>query len=442
MTEPKQIPHSREAEEATIGAVLINPDCYFDLSFLPADDFYIQRNKWIWEAYFSLSEKRIPIDLLTVSNELENNGKIDDVGGSSYLTSLINQVPSSLNAESYAKIVQGHATRRRYIFAANKIATKAYDENSTVDELINLANHEVVLADGVQEESNFKKALSTIYDETQENADKLEKGIKIDAGLTTGFLDLDRILMGIEDEESVIVAARPGQGKTTFLLNIASHAALKLGKRIAIFSQEMSAKQIVRRLIAQDAEIDSQRIKTGALNKNEWSLFTNAIEKLEASDIYLSDSSNLTPAKLRSKCLQLQRQGGLDLVIIDYLQLMSAGIKTDTRNNEVGYISRQITLLAHELGKPILTASQLSRANEQRADKRPILSDLRDSGNIEQDANVVIFLHRPDELDKANMTEVNVAKRRDGPVGVCELVYRASITKFENASQKIFRPNE
>jgi len=358
------------------------------------------------------------------------------------LTSLINQVPSSLNAESYAKIVQGHATRRRYIFAANKIATKAYDENSTVDELINLANHEVVLADGVQEESNFKKALSTIYDETQENADKLEKGIKIDAGLTTGFLDLDRILMGIEDEESVIVAARPGQGKTTFLLNIASHAALKLGKRIAIFSQEMSAKQIVRRLIAQDAEIDSQRIKTGALNKNEWSLFTNAIEKLEASDIYLSDSSNLTPAKLRSKCLQLQRQGGLDLVIIDYLQLMSAGIKTDTRNNEVGYISRQITLLAHELGKPILTASQLSRANEQRADKRPILSDLRDSGNIEQDANVVIFLHRPDELDKANMTEVNVAKRRDGPVGVCELVYRASITKFENASQKIFRPNE
>jgi len=226
------------------------------------------------------------------------------------------------------------------------------------------------------------------------------------------------------------------------MLNIASHAALKLGKRSAIFSQEMSAKQIVRRLIAQYAEIDSQKIKTGAMEAAEWVRFATAIEKLESTDIYLSDASNLTPAKLRSKCLQLQRQGGLDLVIVDYMQLMNAGVKTDTRNNEVGYISRQITLLAHELGKPVITASQLSRANEQRANKRPVLSDLRDSGNIEQDANIVIFLHRPDEAGKENVTEVNVAKRRDGPVGQCDLIFKTELTKFVNSTSRVYRPNE
>lgn len=437
----QNIPNSRENEEAVIGAVLINPEIYYDLSFLPSDDFYIVRNKWIWDAFSSLAEKRIPIDLLTVANELDARGMLDEVGGSAYLTALVGQVPSSLNAESYARAVQGFATRRRYIFAANKIAGAAYDDGKTIEELINIANHEIILADGVPEESNFKKALSAVYDEAGENAKKAEGGMKIDVGLTTGWIDLDRILMGIEDEESVIVAARPGQGKTSFMLNLASHAALNLGKRIAFFSQEMSAKQIVRRLVSQYTEIDSQRIKTGVLAENEWPIFTHAIEMLEATNIYLSDASSLTPAKLRSKCLQLQRQNGLDLVFIDYLQLMSAGVRTDTRNNEVGYISAQIKHLARELGKPIITASQLSRANEQRANKRPVLSDLRDSGNIEQDANIVIFLYRPDEDDRQNVAEVIVAKRRDGPVGDCELIFRSAITKFVNATTKIFRPN-
>lgn len=443
MTAPAyEVPHSREAEEAVIGAVLINPDSYFDLSFLPADDFYIHRNKWIWQAFAQLSEARMPIDLLTVSDALGNSGKLEDVGGSAYIMGLIGQVPSSLNAESYARIVQAHATRRRYITAANRIAALSYDENISVDKLISEANHEVVKADGVIQADNFKNALSVVYDEAQDNADKISKGEKINVGMTTGWIDLDKILVGIEDEESVIVAARPGQGKTTFMLNIASHVSLKLGKRIAIFSQEMSAKQIIRRLVSQYAEIDSQKIKTGMMSESEWAKFTNAIEQLEATEIYLSDASNLTPAILRSKCLQLQRQGGLDLVIIDYLQLMNAGIKADTRNNEVGHVSRQIKLLAQELGKPIITASQLNRANEIRVNKRPVLSDLRDSGNIEQDANAVIFLHIPDEEKEKNVTEVIVAKRRDGPTGECKLIHRADITKFVDATSRTFNPNQ
>lgn len=430
-------PHSREAEEATIGSVLINPEVLPSLHFLNSDDFHIHRNRWIWDTFVRLSEKRAPIDLLTVSEELDKAGMLSEVGGSAYLTSLINQVPTSLNAESYGRMVEDNSLRRKMIDAANKIATLAYkgdDIESLIGEFNQVATNAIIRDSEGGE--NLADALSAVYDKAFQNAERINSGQPINVGLTTGFKDLDAILLGIEDEESVLVAARPGKGKTSFLLDVASHAILKLRKRVAIFSQEMSREQVARRLIAKYARIDTQKIKTGAMNEEEWRRFTEAIETLENTHTFVMDTSNLTPAKLRSKCLQLKRTYGLDLVIVDYLGLMNAGIKTENRTREVGYISRQVKLLNQELKTPIISAVQMSRSSEQRTEKRPVLSDLRDSGDLEQDANCVIFLHRENEED--NVTKAIVAKRRDGAVGECSLVYEPRYATFQNAKMETF----
>jgi replicative DNA helicase len=348
----------------------------------------------------------------------------------------------SFNAEAYARIVEDNAVRRRVIEACNKAAQAAY--NSELLEQVQEAAG--LVPDAVYREGDsdnvFGSGLSAVYDRAGENAERTAQGKPIDVGLTTGFIDLDRILLGLEAEESVLVAGRPGTGKTAFILNVASFAALTLRKKVAIFSQEMSAEEIARRMVSSYAEIDSQRIKTGALQDHEWSIFTNAIDYLQGSGLYVSDASNLTPAKLRSKCLQLQKTQGLDVVFVDYIQLMSAGTRTENRTREVGYISQHIKMLARELKAPIISACQLSRKSEDRADKRPTLSDLRDSGDLEQDANTVLFLYRPEVENKQNVTEVIVAKRRDGQIGSAELIYRAPITKFVNAETKVFRINE
>jgi replicative DNA helicase len=440
-----ELPNNREAEEAVIGSVLINPENLIDLHFLRAADFYIIRHTWIWEAFERLGEKRAPIDLLTVTNELETMGKLAEVGGAAYLTSVLSQVPMSLNAEAYARMVEEQAIRRRVVIAS-KNATQAAFTAELIEQVQEAAN---AVPETVYRESDsdntFKDGLSKVYDRAGRNAELTSQGKPLEVGLTTGFIDLDRILLGIEEEESVIVGGRPGDGKTAFLLNIAAFAALVLRKRVAIFSQEMSSEEVARRLVSSYAEIDSQRIKTGALKDYEWPKFTHAIEILEGSGLYVSDASSLTPAKLRAKCLQLKRTQGLDLVLVDYLQLMNAGVKTENRTREVGYISRHIKMLTRELKNPIISACQLSRASEQRTEKRPNLTDLRESGDIEQDANTVMFLYRPDkygDTDKKNTTEVIIAKRRDGAVGSADLIYRPEITKFVNAASKVFRINE
>lgn len=435
---PSTVPHNREAEEATLGSVLINPECYYDLNFLAPDDFYIHRHKWIWEAFAKLNDARIPIDLLTVSEELERAGRLDDVGGSAYLTSLISQVPSSLNAEYYARIIEGMSSRRKMITAANKIATAAYNEQMTIEEAREIANREITSASEDRrsdEKESFGKAISKVYDRAVLNAERTEKGLPIVTGIKTGLIDLDIQLLGIENEESVLVAARPGQGKTSLLFDIARHNILNEKKNVAIFSLEMSDEEVARRFLAQESEVDSTKIKTGAMEMNEWTRFTNAMELYENSGkIFLSDVRNLTPAALRAKCLKLQRMYGIDLVILDYLQLMSSGIRSENRNREVAYISRQIKLLTGELKVPIFSAVQMSRGVEGRADKRPVLSDLKDSGDLEQDANTVIFLHH-DEYKKDGTTEAIIAKRRDGATGSVNLVYRKQFTKFVNAAK-------
>lgn len=431
------IPSNPDAEAATIGSVFIDPETLADLHFLKADDFFIHRNKWTWQAIVRLSERRGVIDTVTVANELEVMGKLEDVGGSAYLTKLVNSVPMPAFPVEYARILTELSVRRRVIAAAGRAAQAAYNAEriEEVQEAA-IAVNESAMHD-TDNDNTFKDGLSKVYDRAGENADRTAKGLPLDVGLTTGFIDLDRILLGIESEENVIVAAPTGQGKTAFLLNVAAHVTLNLKKKVAIFSQEMSTEEVARRLIASHTGIDSQRIKTGALREHEWPVFTNAIETLDTCGLYVSDATNLTPAKLRAKCLKLKQTGDLDLVIVDYLQLMSAGIKTENRQLEVSYVSRRNKMLAKELHTPVFSACQLSRAHESRANKRPILSDLRESGSIEQDANTVIFLYRPDDI-KPNDMEAIVAKRRDGALGVANLIYQGPITKFVNATSKSF----
>lgn len=439
------VPHSREAEEAVVGAVLINPEVYYDIAqFLAADDFYIHRNQWIWQAFIRLHEGRTPIDLLTLSEDLERNGQLAEIGGSAYLTSLINQVPTSLNAEAYGRIVEENSLRRRMIQAANQIASLAY-KGDAIDNVMGEAEKAVF---GVSERRNkhdlqpIRSVLSTYYD----RIDDLSKRPEDFHGVPTGFYDLDKLLNGLQPSDLLIIAGRPGQGKTGFLLSVAKNAGLTHKKHVAIFSLEMSNEQVVQRLIAQETGIDSQRLRTGKLLENEWPLFTHAIEVFSDTHIYLDDTPAITPMQLRTKCRRLHMEFGLDLVIVDYLQLMGGDIRTDNRVQEVSQISRNLKVLARELNVPVLTAAQLSRAVEQRTDKRPVLSDLRESGSLEQDADIVMFIYRPDQYekdtDKHNVAQIIVAKHRNGPVGDIELIFRGALAKFENAATKVFRPNE
>ncbi|MGC8855255.1 MAG: replicative DNA helicase [Anaerolineae bacterium] len=440
------IPHSREAEEAVVGAVLINPEVYYDVAqFLSADDFYIHRLKWIWEAFTRLHEQRIPIDLLTVSEELDRAGQLAEIGGPAYLTALVNQVPSSLNAEAYGRIVEAHSIRRKMIHAANQIASMAYNEETGVDKVLDEAEKAVFTVSERRVKHDLQP-ISAVLSDYYDRIDELAKRPEGIFGVPTGFIDLDRMLSGLQPSDLLIIAGRPGQGKTGFLLSVAKNAALTHKKHVAIFSLEMSNEQVVQRLIAQETGIDSQRLRTGRLTEEEWPLFTHAIEVFSDAKIFLDDTPAITPLQLRTKCRRLHMEYGLDLVIVDYLQLMGGDVRTENRVQEVSYISRNLKVLARELNVPVLAAAQLSRAVEQRTDKRPVLSDLRESGSLEQDADIVMFIYRPDQYEKdtarQNVAEIIVAKHRNGPVGSVELIFRSSLAKFENAATKYVQFNE
>ncbi|MBI1855348.1 MAG: replicative DNA helicase [Chloroflexi bacterium] len=443
---PSAVPHNREAEEAVVGAVLINPEVYYDVAqFLQADDFYIHRHQWIWQAFTSLHEQRIPVDLLTITEELDRKGQLNEIGGPAYLTSLVNQVPTSINAESYGRIVESHSIRRKMINAANSIASMAYNENSTIDHVMDEAEKAVF---NVSERrlKHDVQPISAVLSEYYDRIDDLAKRDEEIYGVPTGFVDLDKMLSGLQPSDLLIIAGRPGQGKTGFLLSIAKNASLTHKKHVAIFSLEMSNEQVVQRLIAQETGIDSQRLRTGKLQENEWPLFTHAIEVMSDTHIFLDDTPAITPLQLRTKCRRLHLEYHLDLVVVDYLQLMGGDTRTENRVQEVSYISRNMKVLARELNVPVIAAAQLSRAVEQRSDKRPVLSDLRESGSLEQDADIVMFIYRPDQYEKdtvkQNVAEIIIAKHRNGPVGSVELVFRSALAKFENAATRMFNPNE
>ncbi|MEO0250088.1 MAG: replicative DNA helicase, partial [candidate division WOR-3 bacterium] len=360
------IPHNRAAEEAVVGAVLINPEVYYDLAqFLQAEDFYIHRHRWIWEAFTRLHERRVPVDFLTVTEELERAGQLAEIGGPAYLTALLNQVPTSLHAEAYGRMVEAASIRRRMLTAANQIATLAYNQQETVENVLEEAEKSVFNVS----ERRLKKdiqpiatALSDYYDRIDELAKRPEEIF----GVPTGFIDLDRMLSGMQPSDLLIIAGRPSQGKSGFLLSVARNAALLHKKHVAIFSLEMSNEQVVQRLLAQETGIDSQRLRNGKLSEEEWPRLTHAIEVLGDTQIFLDDTPAITPLALRTKCRRLHMEFGLDLIVLDYLQLMGGDTRSETRVQEVSYISRNLKALARELNVPLLAAAQLSRAVEQR----------------------------------------------------------------------------
>ncbi len=432
-------PHNRQAEEAVLGAVLINPDAYFDVaSFLQGDDFYIVRNRWIWEAFTRLHERRSPIDFLTVCSELEQQNQLAEVGGPAYLMSLINQTPTSFHAEAYGRIIEENSIRRRMLISANEVARLALDQQSSVDTITDEAEKSIF---GVSERRvrTDLQPIQTVLSEVYDRVDQLSRRDEEIYGVPTGLVDVDRLLGGLQKSDLLIIAGRPGMGKTGFLLSVAKNAAQKYKKHVAFFSLEMSNEQLVQRLIAQETGIDSQRLRSGKLNEDEWPLFTHAIEVLSDTHIFLDDTPAITPLQLRTKCRRLHLEYQLDLVLVDYLQLMSSDMRTENRVQEVSFISRNMKVLARELNVPVMAAAQLSRAVEQRADKKPMLSDLRESGSLEQDADIVMFIHRPDAMEKdsprANIAEIIVAKHRNGPThpGI-ELVFLSRLARFDNAA--------
>ena len=440
------VPHDTEAEEALLGALLISPEVYSEVAqILTAEDFFILRHRWIWEAIARLSENRQPVDILTVAEELDRAGHLDDVGGQAYLLKLTAAVPSSLHASHYAQLVEETSVRRRMLAAAERIAQLAHQRDLGVEAILDEAEKAIF---GVSERRITRgvKPFSEVLHEYYNYLDHLRSNQGEAVGIPTGFQDLDRYLGGLQPSDFIIVAGRPGMGKTAFLLSIAKTVGQRHRKRVAIFSLEMANEQLVQRLVAQEAEIDSQKLRKGEISPEEWARVTDAVAALSEATIFLDDTPAITPLQLRTKCRRLHMEFGLDLIMVDYLQLMSSGMRSENRVQEVSQISRHLKGLARELNVPVVAAAQLSRAVEQRADKRPMLSDLRESGSLEQDADVVMFLYRASvyaedkeqSSDGKDVAEVIIAKHRNGPTGSVELLFFKEQARFLDAPKAEF----
>ncbi len=434
-------PNNREAEEAVLGSLLINPESYHEISqILRPDDFYIIRNQWIYEVIIRLFEKRISIDILTVSEALEEQNRLAEIGGQAYLLALVNQTPTSLHAEAYAHIVEQNSIRRRMLASANEMAKLAYDQEKSVETILSTAEKSVFSLSSRRVRHDLEP-IQVVVSEYYDHVDELSKRDDEIFGVPTGLTDLDHWLGGLQPSDLLIIAGRPGSGKTGFLLSVAKNAAQKHKKNVAFFSLEMSNEQLVQRLIAQETGIDTQRLRTGKLRDEEWSIFTQATDVLSDTHIWLDDTPAITPLALSTKCRRLAMEHQLDLIIVDYLQLMGSDSRTENRVQEVSAISRSLKVLARDLKVPVLAAAQLSRAVEQREGKRPMLSDLRESGSLEQDSDIVMFIHRPyaDEKDnpRKNIAELIIAKHRNGPThpGI-ELVFIENLAQFKNAMKR------
>ncbi|MCZ7667082.1 MAG: replicative DNA helicase [Chloroflexi bacterium] len=434
-------PHSLEAEEAILGSLLIDPDAIFEINnFLRPNAFYRLQNRWIYEAILGLNERREPVDLITLTEELRRREQLEQVGGEAYVIGLINTVPTAINARHYGRVVEAASIRRKLVSAASDIANLAYNEKEDINVVIDRSEQTLF---GISEERTTRD-LVPIRQLASEYLDRInelrERGDDF-VGIPTGFTDLDRLLGGLNKSDLIIVAARPGMGKTSLQNAMALTAANQYGKRVAIFNLEMSGEQLVQRMIAAETRIDSQRLRRGQLAEYEMPIFLEAVGRLSETRIFIDDTPSITPNQLRTKCRRLYAEHGLDLILIDYLQLMSAERSTNNRVQEISEISRQLKGLARELNVPVLAAAQLSRAVEQRQDKRPLLSDLRDSGSIEQDADIVMFIYRDeyyhaDTTERPNIAEINIAKHRNGPTGTVDLYWHGKLATFRNLQRQ------
>lgn len=430
------LPHSIEAEQSVLGAMLVDKEAInTSVEIIRPDDFYKEANREIFEAIIVLFNKNEPVDLITLSEELKRRGNLDNTGGITYLANLSSSVATTANTKFYCKIVEEKSILRRLIKSSDEIMTKAYEDNEEINAIIEKAEKNIFdITQGSHREgfSPISEVLLTSFAQIEERA--ANKGNM--TGLTTGFTDLDNKLSGLQKSDLVLLAARPSMGKTAFGINIATNSALKGNAKVAIFSLEMSKEQLVQRIISATAHVDLQKIISGNLVDDEWIQVVNSMGPLSQMGIYIDDTAGISLMELKAKCRRLKMEKGLDLVLIDYLQLMSLDGRQESRQQEISAISRGLKSLAKEMECPVIALSQLSRAPELRSDHRPILSDLRESGAIEQDADIVMFLYRDEyynqESEKKNIGELIIAKHRNGPTGNIELVWKQEFTKFLN----------
>ena len=426
-------PHDIEAEQAVLGAILIDKDSIMGVSqLISSNNFYDDRHRDIYDAMLTLYEERKPLDLLTITGELKKKKKLEKIGGSGYLSSLTNIVPTAANSEYYSQIIREKFVRRSLIQISSQITEEAFEEEKEANDI--LSNSEQQIFKISQE--HIRQGFIHIKETLAESFDRLEELQKTGGGIRgveTGFTDIDNMLSGLHPSNLIILAARPGQGKTAFVVNIAQYASIVNKQSVGIFSLEMSKEELVDRLLVSQSDIDAWRLKTGKLTEDDYGKLSVAMGQLAEAPIFIDDTPGLSIPEMRTKARRLQSEHNLKLLIVDYLQLANPGRKFENRVNEVSYISQSLKNMARELKIPVIGVSQLSRAVEQRGGGKPQLADLRESGAIEQDADVVMFLYSPDEeFTSQRIVNVLVAKHRNGPVGEKELLFRGDRIRFYN----------
>ena len=438
----RTLPNNLEAERSILGAILLDDHAIYPvLETLHKEDFYLEGHRVIFEKMVSLNGSARPIDMVTLKNELQRSDDLERAGGPAYLAGLTDGLPRAINIEHYVHIVREKATLRRLIQVTSDLMSRSYQGEESAEELLIGAEKAIFDLAGQQFRSGFEPIdplVSAVYRQIEEVANRKT----LVTGIETGFIELDRMTSGLHPADLIIVAARPGLGKTSFCLNVAENVALRNHQSVGIFSLEMSKEQLVKRLLCSEAEVDSHKVNTGYLNKEDWGKLGRAAGALSQSRIYIDDSAAISIAEMNSKARRLGLEKGVDLIIVDYLQLMTgSGARYENRNQEISQISRGLKALAKELSIPVLAISQLSRAVEsRRGDHRPQLSDLRESGSIEQDADLVLFIYREELFnptdENSGVAEMIIGKQRNGPTGSLQLAFIKQFTKFANLWQE------
>lgn len=430
-------PHDVDAEQAILGSMLTDQDAVIDaMEVLKPEDFYREDNKYIYQSIINLYNRGEPIDIITVKAELTSMQKFEAVGGIEYLATLPDKVPLVANADKYIKIVEEKSILRQLIKAANEIQSLGYAQNEEIDNIVDQSEKMIF---NIMQGKNQKgyTQIKDVLVETFAELEKLYNQKETITGVPTGFADLDYKTAGLHNSDLILIAARPAMGKSAFALNIATYAAINTKKPVVIFNLEMSKEQLVNRMLCSEAMVDSNKIRTGKIDEEDWIKLATALGPLSEAPIYIDDTPGISVAEIRAKCRKLKLEKNIGLVVIDYLQLIQgSGKRNASREQEISEISRSLKILAKELDVPVIALSQLSRAAEARQDHRPMLSDLRESGAIEQDADIVMFLYRDDyynpDSEKKNIAEVILAKHRAGSTGTVELLWMGNYTKFAN----------
>lgn len=438
----KTPPHNLESEQCVIGSIIVEEQTLVPVAeILDREDFYIDAHKVIYDSMIELGNERKPIDMVTVSNRLKEKGYLDQVGGVTYLTSITNMIPTTSNVKVYAEIVKKNSTLRKLIKASNDIISMGYEASHSLDDILNVAEKKIFDISQDRMSEDFKPISEVLTSVTAMIEDVYSKGSDL-TGLDTGFIDLNKKLGGFHKSDLILIAARPGMGKTAFALNLVANAAIRSKASVAVFSLEMSKEQLVQRLLSSQSNVALDSISKGKIADDEWKKLTDAMTILSSSDIFIDDTPGIKVSEIRSKCRKLKMEKGLDMIMIDYLQLMEADGRADNRQQEVSKISRSLKILAKEMNCPVVALSQLSRNTESGKDHTPKLSDLRDSGAIEQDADIVMFIYRDEyytkmETKKKDLAEIIIAKNRHGEISNIELVWIGKIQKFSNKLKTI-----